>query len=141
MTTWRNPVRPQVTADPDHLKAALPEPELGSHLEGTTDGNGAPETGESGVVVEYRSVRVSPWVEAVENPEDPGQLIILLAEQLVVVVGIAPVVWHACREHGERTPQQLEAGVVEVFGENPDAADLVSKCVAELVRVGALQPA
>lgn len=140
LTTWRNPVPPQVTADPDHLRAALPEPELGSHLEATTDGNGAPETGASGVVTEHRSVCVTPWAEAVENPEDPGQLMILLAEQLVVIAGIAPTVWHACREHGERTPRQLEAAVVEACGENPRARDLVNLCVGELVRTGALQP-
>lgn len=148
LRAWLNPTPPKISTDPEKVVAPLPEPGPGPSAvsgpktdpENPDSLEAAPVTEPSGVVVDHRCVRASPWVEAVENPEDPGQLIVLLAEQLVVLAGIAPVVWHACREHGERSPRQLEMAVVEAFGHNPRARELVNQCVAELVRTGALQP-
>ena len=86
-------------------------------------------------------VRCAPWVEAVENPEDPEQLIILLAERLVVVGGLAPAVWHACREQGERELGELVTAVVAAHGENPRATSVVARRVRDLVAAGVLEPA
>ena len=84
-------------------------------------------------------VALGPWVEALENPEDPSQLLVLLPERLVVLAGIAPAVWHTCREHGPRTADSLRDLLDAVCGPHPESARLTRECVGELLSLGVLR--
>ncbi|RKQ34181.1 hypothetical protein [Kocuria tytonis] len=78
---------------------------------------------------------------ALENPEDPSQLLVLLPERLVVLAGVAPMLWHACRERAPLTARALSRLLVDECGENPDAERLTRESVAHLLSLGVLSPA
>lgn len=84
-------------------------------------------------------VALGPWVEALENPEDPSQLLVLLPEHLVVLAGIAPVVWHVCREHGPQAADSLREMLDAACGPHPESARLTRECVGELLSLGVLR--
>ncbi|MDO4919659.1 hypothetical protein [Kocuria sp.] len=81
-----------------------------------------------------------PWVQALENPEDPSQLLLLLPESLVVLAGIAPALWGVCRERGARSPRELTRALVALCGPVPDAERLTRECAAHLLGLGVLRP-
>ncbi|WP_348613952.1 hypothetical protein [Kocuria rhizophila] len=86
------------------------------------------------------AVALGPWVEALENPEDPSQVLVLLPEQLVVLAGIAPVLWHECRERGPLSLDALTDALVASYGSNPEARQLTRECVGRLRALEVLQP-
>ena len=63
----------------------------------------------------------------------------LLPEHLVVLAGIAPVVWHVCREHGPQAADSLREMLDAACGPHPESARLTRECVGELLSLGVLR--
>lgn len=83
-------------------------------------------------------VATGPWIEAVENPENPGELLVLLTHRFTILGGIGPVVFHTCRKRGQVRLSELVEAVVEAHGPNPMARDLVLECLEQMTETGAL---
>ena len=102
-------------------------------------GGPAPAPDAPGAGGDPAAVGLAQWVEALENPEDPSQLLVLLPERLVVLAGIGPHLWHACRRAGSLPLPELAAAVERECGANPQAQVLTRRCAARLESLGVLR--
>ena len=91
--------------------------------------------GSPGAVAVPGAWRRTPWLDAVEYDDE---VVLMIEERVHVLAGLGVVLWLALSS--PRTLEELVSETTAVWGEHPDARQLVADALGVLAEQGLLQP-